>query len=116
MIAGVDGKRNLNSGDGTSPCVQRRTGSVAPSGFDWSEVHTEVPSFEQARVAQLDLERIPPKDEVAGSSPAMSTTLAATVGSPIDHDCPLCGAPKGLPCRSATTHYDRVRLIRISHV
>ena len=107
----------LNSGDGTSPCVQRRVGLVAPSGQDWSEMHNEVPSLsENARVAQLDLERLPPKEKVAGSSPAMSTTLAATVGSPLDHGCPACKAPEGMPCKSATTHYDRVRLIRVSHV
>jgi len=46
----------------------------------------------------------------------MSTTLAATVGSPLDHGCPACKAPEGMPCKSATTHYDRVRLIRVSHV
>ena len=122
MIAGVDRKRDISasSGDGNSPSVQRRTGTVAPSGLDRSEVHIEFPSpsgrTDFARVAQLDLEQCPPKAEVAGSSPAMSTTLAATVGSPIDHDCPACKAPRGMPCKSAATHYDRVRLIRVSHM
>lgn len=112
--AGVDGKRYFDSGDGTSPRVQRRVGMIAPSGFDRSDMHNEVPSFsENACVAQLDLERLPPKEKVAGSSPAMSTTLATTAGSPLDYDCPLCGAPKGEKCRSASTHYDRVRLIRL---
>lgn|SRR5271166_6170335 len=116
MVEG--GVQILNSEDGSSPSVQRRTGLVAPSGQDWPEVHIELPSSKGkfARIAQLDLERIPPKDEVAGSSPATSTTLAATVGSPLDHECPACKAPKGVPCRSATTHYDRVVLIRVLHV
>jgi hypothetical protein len=112
MIEGGD--QILDSGDGSSPSVQRRTGMIAPSGLDRSEVHIELPSSkgEFARIAQLDLERIPPKDEVAGSNPAMSTRSAVS-GSPLDHDCPACGAPKGVKCKSATTHYDRVRLIRI---
>lgn len=116
MIEG--GTKILNSGDGSSPSVQRRTGMIAPSGFDRSEVHIELPSSKGlfARIAQLEPERIPPKDEVASSSLATSTTLAATVGSPLDHDCPACGAPRGMKCKSATTHYDRVRLIRVLHV
>lgn len=86
MIEG--GTKILNSGDGSSPSVQRRTGLVAPSGQDWSDVHIELPS-------------------------SKGKTLATVVGSPLDHECPACEAPKGVACRSATTHYDRVRLIRI---
>jgi hypothetical protein len=89
MDTGVSRQHDISdSGDGDSPCVQRREGPFTSSELGVPDVHI-------------------------GSPSPMGKTLAATVGSPLDHDCPACRVMRGEPCRSASTHYDRVRLIRI---
>jgi hypothetical protein len=106
----------LNSGDGNSPSVQRREGSVTPSGQDWSDVHIELLSLsgDFGGIAQTEEHHAPNVEVESSSLSTPSRTLAVTVGTPLDHECPACKAPKGVPCRSVSTHYDRVVLIRLS--
>src|SRR5271157_85623 len=105
----------LNRGDGDSPSVQRR-GADRPEHIELSS-----PQRDFGGIAQTE-EHFGPNEEV--ESPTLSTpsTLAVTVGTPLDHECPLCGAPKGEPCgfrmagksvKEPHFHYDRVRLIRV---
>lgn len=104
----VDAEVNIsNRGDGDSPSVQRR-------GADRSEhIESLSPQGDFGGIAQKE-ERDGPNVEAESSSLSTpSRTLAATVGTPLDHECPACKAPKGVSCRSASTHYDRVILIRV---
>lgn len=65
-----------------------------------------------------------PNPEVGGSSPPKpSRVLQVIAGSPIDFDCPLCGKPKGVPCKVRIVeeqiveidfHLDRKKLTRLS--
>lgn len=110
----AEGTNTLNSGDGNSPSVHQRRGSATPSGLGWSDLHIELPSPQRdfGGIAQTEEHRAP-NAEAESSSLSTPSTLAVTVGTPLDHECPACKAPKGVSCKSASTHYDRVILIRV---
>lgn len=133
---------STNDGGGNPPSVQRRVGSLVTSWLQRTKLHIGIPPLDGRRFygshqdgsgkteccgsrrrfdgQPADNSTLDERDESPASLDAPSgdrvvqtvTGLRTVIGSPLDHDCPACMAPKGVPCKSATTHYDRVRLTR----